>query len=349
MSEGGKKWSNGTAVAALVGLCIVAGIAMSSAALGALLVLGSGGLAVGVIAGRVPLDRRYAAIAGSIAGMALLGTCAGISDRARKADEQEQQRVASATRAREVADRTASLRSAAPDLVNRTRSELARARDLIAAGNFTEAHRIAESSKGAIAETAALAPPVDGAAAVAEEADVLFRDSANLSAISAALLDARSAKSTPPGDDVLGWSRWLETLATTLRQAPAVAIARYGTELTIEAEALDRQRARFRRQVERAQREETIGLARVALCGEAAPLVGGFDGELVGAERFVARAAHDPDSVDVENCTPPVLTTDACWISVCDVRAKNAFGALVLNRYRFSVGRAGILGATPAR
>lgn len=350
VNNGGTKKSTYAVLGALLGLCLVVGIATSSAPLGVMLVLGAGAFAGAILSGRLRLDRRYAAVAGAVGAASLFGTCAGVGERSRQAETRERERVVAVTRAREIADRAASVRSAAPPLLARVRTDIDRAHSLVAAGTFDEAHGIAEAAKAALAETAALVPPVDGATALLAEADAIFRDSANLSAIQAALLDARDAKATSPGaDDALAWSGRLETLAAALRQAPPVAVERFGEDLSREADALDRLRARYRRQIERAQRREDERLARLVVCGDAPPLVGGFDGELVGSERFIARSAHDPDSVDVENCTVPVLTTDSCWVSVCEVRAKNLLGALVLARYQFSVGRSGILGARRVR
>lgn len=112
--------------------------------------------------------------------------------------------------------------------------------------------------------------------------------------------------------------------------------------------AIERRRRSIRRNVQRATRELAERQARALLCGDTPPVVGGWDGELVGSEAYMRRSAHDPDSVDVENCTAPVLTRNFCWVSRCQVRGKNAFGAMVLNTMAFSVGRAGILGAERA-
>lgn len=334
----------------LVGFCIVSGIAMQSGVGGAVLTLVSFGIAIAIAAGRIQTAKRNAVLPAVVGAAALLGTFAGVTARREEAANAQRVRVAEAARTRAAADRAATVRVAAPELMAQTRTNLDRARGLLQGGQFDEAHAAAEASKAALAETASLVPPVQGVAPLVVEADSLFQDSANLSAIQAALHDAQEAKTTRPGsDDALAWSARLETLAATLRQAPPVAVARFGEDLSREADALDRQRARYRRQVDRAQRAENERIARIAVCGDRPPLIGGFDGELVGSESYVARAANDPDSIDVANCTPPVLTERACWVTDCDVRGRNAFGALVLSRYRFSVGRAGIFEARPVR
>ena len=66
----------------------------------------------------------------------------------------------------------------------------------------------------------------------------------------------------------------------------------------------------------------------------------GWNGdELMGAEAYLQETANDPDSIEVRRCTRPVLTRTDCWTSTCQVRERNAFNALVLNRVIFSVGR----------
>ena len=71
------------------------------------------------------------------------------------------------------------------------------------------------------------------------------------------------------------------------------------------------------------------------LCGDPpAGCGGGWDGECIGTKTAFKRVAHDPGSVDVENCSQPVLTKEHCWVSECTVRAKNMFGAKVVSRKR---------------
>ena len=75
-------------------------------------------------------------------------------------------------------------------------------------------------------------------------------------------------------------------------------------------------------------------LVYVVSCGDR-PKHSGWDGGNSAAEQLVKRSAHDPDSIDVENCTAPELTMRSCWQFTCDVRGKNMFGAMVLNRRTF--------------
>lgn len=79
------------------------------------------------------------------------------------------------------------------------------------------------------------------------------------------------------------------------------------------------------------------------LCGDPpAGCGGGWDGECIGTKAAFKKIAHDPGSVDVENCTQPRLTKEHCWVSECTVRAKNALGAKVVSRHRFGFSTLGV-------
>jgi hypothetical protein len=86
------------------------------------------------------------------------------------------------------------------------------------------------------------------------------------------------------------------------------------------------------------QRDEAAEAAALAeLCGDR-PTPDAWDGGLIPVERFMKDNANDPDSIDVEACSMPVLTKN-CWKTTCKVRGKNAFGAMVLNVNTFYIGR----------
>ncbi len=91
------------------------------------------------------------------------------------------------------------------------------------------------------------------------------------------------------------------------------------------------------------ERELAELAALKVVCG-AAPVGcgGGWDGECIGTKSAFKQIAHDPGSVDVENCSAPVLTKKHCWISKCTVRAKNSFGAKIATTHTFSFSALGI-------
>lgn len=87
------------------------------------------------------------------------------------------------------------------------------------------------------------------------------------------------------------------------------------------------------------QEEEIAALAAlIALCGKESPTPDPWDGGIIAVDSFMKQSAHDPSSIDSENCTVPRLT-NKCWETSCTVRGKNAFGALVANRYTFYIGK----------
>lgn len=93
--------------------------------------------------------------------------------------------------------------------------------------------------------------------------------------------------------------------------------------------------------VKRQQLEIAKAELYATMCGDK-PVRSEWDGEIVGLERHLKEAAHDPSSIDVENCTLPVMTEERCWVSTCNVRGKNMFGAMILRRIRYSFSKLGI-------
>jgi len=101
------------------------------------------------------------------------------------------------------------------------------------------------------------------------------------------------------------------------------------------AAPLAQEKKRLAKEEEKRKEKEAKDAAYRAICGPE-PVLSPFDGEVVGLESALQETAHDPDSIDVENCTTPRLTSDECWTFACNVRGKNAFGALILTRKTFS-------------
>lgn len=78
-----------------------------------------------------------------------------------------------------------------------------------------------------------------------------------------------------------------------------------------------------------------------AKCGEA-PVPSWYDGSLTPVRQFLRENANDPDSIKFVGCEPPTLTP-TCWESKCQFRAKNAFGALVLETKTFFMNATTVL------
>jgi tetratricopeptide (TPR) repeat protein len=105
--------------------------------------------------------------------------------------------------------------------------------------------------------------------------------------------------------------------------------------------AVQKTRQRIKGQVARAEKKEKELELYREFCGTK-PECSTWDGECIGFERALKENAYDPDSIDVENCTVPVLTDKRCWVTTCVVKGKNGFGALISRRVRFSKSSFGI-------
>jgi hypothetical protein len=111
-----------------------------------------------------------------------------------------------------------------------------------------------------------------------------------------------------------------------------------------KAEVAEREeKRRAERAAKKAEKEERVRQAKAAAeelvrayCGPE-PERSAWDGTYEGVERYFKKIANDPDSVDFAGCTPMVLKgPPKCWVTVCNVRAKNGFGAKILRALAFS-------------
>ncbi|WP_437638748.1 hypothetical protein [Sorangium sp. So ce854] len=147
-------------------------------------------------------------------------------------------------------------------------------------------------------------------------------------------------------DSALSSIGYLESLSEPWRSKIPASFDLAGQRRRVEAlkrgiaGAVARERTRIERAEAKRKAEEEKAAAYRALCGEA-PVLSPWDGEVVGLESVIQRTAHDPDSIDVENCTQPILSEKNCWVFSCQVRGKNAFGAKVLNQHTYSHSRLG--------
>lgn len=66
------------------------------------------------------------------------------------------------------------------------------------------------------------------------------------------------------------------------------------------------------------------------------PIRSAWDGSYREVERYLESVAHDPDSIDVENCTEPYKAKTG-WIVLCKYRGKNAFGGMILKHNWFVI------------
>jgi hypothetical protein len=132
----------------------------------------------------------------------------------------------------------------------------------------------------------------------------------------------------PQGFDLAAKAKEVTAMRSQIAAPVAAEKARVAREQTARA-------AREEKEETARKAQEAKKAAYAAVCGEQ-PTVSGWDGALIGLESALKETANDPDSIDVKNCTQPGLSGDNCWVSTCDVRGKNAFGAKILRRLTFS-------------
>jgi hypothetical protein len=117
------------------------------------------------------------------------------------------------------------------------------------------------------------------------------------------------------------------TLGRALRelgQITPVAAEEIGGVSRLQAR-VERRASRIERRVERAVRERAEAQAYRRLCGSR-PTRSNWDHGFGVIERTLRSAAHDPGSIDVENCSYPTMSDDNCWQTDCSVRGNNPFG-----------------------
>ncbi len=127
-----------------------------------------------------------------------------------------------------------------------------------------------------------------------------------------------------------------------LTPAQRKAAAEREEKRKVEAAAREEQR-KADRAAKKAEKEERARQAKAAAeelvrayCGPQ-PERSAWDGTYDGVEHYFKKIANDPDSVDFAGCTPMVLKgPPKCWVTLCNVRAKNGFGAKILRQLVFS-------------
>jgi hypothetical protein len=344
----------------LIWYSMVSSASESSAAVAGLAVLGTGVLLAALVVGRfnahAPAPLRnlatyyrqhwlgctawllwtlFAAFLGrghAVEHAAQAAELKAVQERQVRAAVEEQRRVQEAARQREEW-----LRQNAAAAINRATEAIASARAAATAGDFRLATQQVESARKTLEPSAKLKPPVAGVDPLLQQAAQL---AAEIAPFVAALqtIDEAARAATATFADALATEDACIQATTKLKTIEGPPAQRFRTEIARTKQDLAKRSRSVHAAADRLRHEQALKLAVEYLCGSSPPLIGGWDGELVGSESYISRTAHDPDSIDVENCTVPKLTDD-CWITICDVRGKNAFGALVLNRYKFSVGK----------
>lgn len=299
-------------------------------------------------------------MSGGLVAMGLaFSTCGAVVLVGSQAVEAERRQAAeSARRADEEKTRKrAALEQELPSKLKSWRGTLERAQATADRGNPSDAHRQAEGVRKEI-EDSRLAlgdpePPELAAAAkdAKQRAERLKAHADLLEGVAA--IDTNIAK----GKEHQKNREWLEAdkafdaaleLVSLMEKAPAPARAYLPKDFDPAKKRRETERhkmsiagpvAREKKRLEQEAEKRKQAEAYAALCGTA-PTISAWDGEVVGLESALKETAHDPDSIDVEHCTTPVLTGKICWVFSCDVRGKNMFGAKILLRKKFSYSTA---------
>lgn len=108
-----------------------------------------------------------------------------------------------------------------------------------------------------------------------------------------------------------------------------------------ERKVIERELASAKKKLAVVKNQEAFVAAYAATCGEK-PLRSSWDGKIVEVKMALTYSAHDPDSIEVTDCTDPTMSEENCWVTTCRVRGKNIFGALVLNENTFSISKLGV-------
>lgn len=258
---------------------------------------------------------------------------------AAEAQQQQQQREAAVreARLRTEADATAKQWAAALGLVDTQ----------LAQGHLREAYRLLGAAKKDVPQLG-LNPMPPSIAAVLPRHQAL---EARIAPLHQSLdiyeqLEEQRASIAP----LIQSKEWLAAEASVsaaeglLQQVKAADVKRYlpaGASLEQIQRQLERAGKLIKPKADREHKQQQTREAYATLCGPK-PEVSGWDGEVIGIARALKKVAHDPDSIDVENCTEPVLSEKHCWITSCNVRGKNMFGGKILQRRRFSLSKLGI-------
>lgn len=152
-------------------------------------------------------------------------------------------------------------------------------------------------------------------------------EAARLAAVEKRIQEILSELKTVPATEYAKNEHLYKTLTELAPDEP-----RYREKLTHYAALREEQETKEREEkVKRRQEKQR----RLALFGEK-PTQSAWDGSYLAVNRYLKQIAHDPDSIDIINCTDVYFTDDG-WLVGCDYRGKNAFGATIKQSNWFTI------------
>lgn len=302
---------------------------------------------------RIPAERSTAMFAGlALLALGLVTTGIGVvALQARAAESDRLVALAAKKTAHDEAQRQAArrreedLRRRIPEIVAGVAEHLERAGTLRQQRQYEEALTVVQKAADILKTTDALAP---APAEVRAAWEALRPAIASLEPIVA----ARYAVDTAPGSiadadldardgNYLRAESTLTTLESALAVDPAVLpyldddptplLKRARSRRKQIAPLAQRQREREANAQAQADAKRAQLQAAKKRCG-AEPMSAGV---VPAVEIYLKAQAHDPESIDVVQCSPLGFDERDCWRSVCQYRGKNAFGALILQTAGF--------------
>jgi len=261
----------------------------------------------------------------------------------------EEQRIAA-----EAAARDARLRAEVGPVSAAFNKSLGDVQASIAASEWQQAQKQLDALTPQADSFKALSPIPTEYQAVLERYAKMQAQVSPLAPLAAKLANARELSSranqlTAGTKDGETWSQakslWLEALrdVEAIESSDPSVRSQVSEELPALRRSIEASLKKASRYADPYERELAELAALKAVCGDApVGCGGGWDGECIGTKSAFKKIAHDPDSVDVENCSAPVLTKKHCWVSECTVRAKNAFGAKIAKTHTFSFSTLGV-------
>lgn len=157
------------------------------------------------------------------------------------------------------------------------------------------------------------------------------------------------SEKTDLGNRIIPKEGEVKNILSALRKIPASeyqhninlyqVLARYEPDNKLYKDKLDHYNRKMDEKIKRdtleKEREKQERVQRIAKFGEP-PEKSSWDGSYYPVLEYIKNYAHDPDSVKITGCTN-LKYTEKGWLVGCDYRARNGFGAIVMQSNWFTI------------